>query len=98
MPDTIYVRGAVGDAIGAICQNSTCMFFGLLIAFAYDWRMALVVTGALPLVVIAASIQLKFTAGMNNKSDVLYSQANQTATEALSSMRTIHAYNLQASN
>lgn len=90
------MRGAVGDAAGAIFQNLTCMLFGLLIAFAYDWRMALVVFGALPLIVVATTIQMKFTAGLNTKSDELYSQANQTATEALSAMRTIHAYNLQA--
>lgn len=45
--DTTYVRGAVGDAAGLLFQNLTCLFFGFLIAFVYDWRMALLVAGAL---------------------------------------------------
>ena len=41
----------VGDTLGLLLQNVFCLAFGYLIAFVYDWRMALVVTGALPFII-----------------------------------------------
>ena len=39
----------------------------------------------------------KFTTGFNSEAEKLYTDANQTVTDAFSSIRVIHAYNLQVS-
>ncbi len=57
------VRGAVGDTIAVILQNVVCLAFGLAIAFAFNWRMALVVCGALPFMVSGAIIYHQFVTG-----------------------------------
>jgi ATP-binding cassette subfamily B (MDR/TAP) protein 1 len=44
--DATHVRGAVGDVFGLLLQNLVMLACGFLIAYIYDWRMALVVTGA----------------------------------------------------
>jgi len=50
------VRGAVGDVIAVMIQNIICLAFGLTIAFVYNWRMALLVLGVLPLMVSGSVI------------------------------------------
>ncbi len=43
--DATYVRGAVGDVFGVAFQNLTTLVLGYFVALAFDWRMALVITG-----------------------------------------------------
>ncbi|KXZ51733.1 hypothetical protein GPECTOR_11g18 [Gonium pectorale] len=93
--DATYVRGAVGDVFGVAFSNVSTLALGYLIAFAYDWRMALLITGVLPFVVLSAVIHLKFHTGFTSDADKLYAGANQMVTEAFASIRVIHAYNLQ---
>eukprot|EP00775_Hariotina_reticulata_P008041 gene8041-8236_t len=94
--DASVLRGAVGDVFGIVMQNLATMSVGYVIAFIFDWRMALLVTGAAPLVALGGSIHMKMTLGMNNSSEELYATANQAVSEAVSSIRVIQAYNLQA--
>jgi ABC-type multidrug transport system fused ATPase/permease subunit len=64
--DAAYVRGAVGDVIGLMLQNVMCLGFGYLIAFIFNWRMALVVTGILPLLISSSIIYHKFASGFSS--------------------------------
>lgn len=93
--DTVHVRGAVGDVFGLVALNGANLLFGFLIAYAYNWRMALVVTGLLPVVALAGFYQMKFSISAQGEVDGLYAGSNQAVTEGLSSIRVIHAYNLQ---
>jgi ATP-binding cassette subfamily B (MDR/TAP) protein 1 len=93
--DTVAVRGAVGDQFGLLIQNLVTITAALFIAFSASWSMTLVVMATLPLLAAAAVIQNKFFAGITSDSDTLYSDANQTASEALGSIRTIAAFGMQ---
>ncbi|GFR42553.1 hypothetical protein Agub_g3460 [Astrephomene gubernaculifera] len=93
--DAAYVRGAVGDVFGVVFQNVSTLALGYLVAFAYDWRMALLITGILPFLTLSMFIHLKFHTGFTSDADKLYAGANQMVTEAFASIRVIHAYNLQ---
>lgn len=95
--DATYVRGAVADGLGVLLQNLACVAVGYGLAFAYDWRVALVVTGILPFVVLGAYFDMQFVMGNTDTSEELYGTANQTASEAFSSIRVIHAYNMNDS-
>jgi len=92
--DASHVRGAVGDALGIMAQNFFCLAFGYLVAFIYEWRMALVVTGLLPFLLSANIIYYKFTTGFSSNADKLYAGANQAVTDAFSSIRVVQAYGL----
>jgi ATP-binding cassette subfamily B (MDR/TAP) protein 1 len=73
--DAAYVRGAVGDTIGLMLQNVLCLAFGYLIAFIFNWRMALVVTGILPLLISSSIIYHKFASGFSSDAgELLYAQ------------------------
>ncbi|KXZ43925.1 hypothetical protein GPECTOR_77g22 [Gonium pectorale] len=93
--DAAYVRGAVADVFGLAAQNVATLVLGYIVAFAYDWRMALLITGIMPFLVASSIIHLKFHTGFTSNADKLYAGANQTVTEAFASIRVIHAYNLQ---
>ena len=56
----------MGDVIAIMIQNIICLAFGLLIAFVYNWRMALVVMGALPFMVSGSIIYYNTITGGNN--------------------------------
>eukprot|EP00198_Chlamydomonas_reinhardtii_P007903 XP_001697240.1 MDR-like ABC transporter [Chlamydomonas reinhardtii] len=93
--DATYVRGAVGDVFAVAFSNLSTLVLGYLVAFAYDWRMALLITGVFPFLMLSMVIHLKFHTGFTSDADKLYAGANQMVTEAFSSIRVIHAYNLQ---
>eukprot|EP00879_Flechtneria_rotunda_P003779 GHRR01004019.1.p1 GENE.GHRR01004019.1~~GHRR01004019.1.p1 ORF type:complete len:1293 (+),score=472.26 GHRR01004019.1:779-4657(+) len=93
--DATVLRGAVGDVFGVIIQNIAVMSAGYIIAFVYNWRMALLVTGAAPLVVVGGWLHIKLTFIGNSSSDNLYSTANNAVAEAVSNIRVIQAYTMQ---
>jgi ATP-binding cassette subfamily B (MDR/TAP) protein 1 len=93
--DASYIRGAVGDAAALAFQNLATMACGYVIAFIYDWRMALVVTGVAPLVAVGGYLNLKYTVGFSKGADQLYSDANHAVSEAVASIRVIQAYRLE---
>ena len=58
-----------GDVAGIVLQNLSTLAVGYGIAFAYDWRMALLITGILPLVIMSTVIHMKFVMGSSSDSD-----------------------------
>ncbi|KAG2428637.1 hypothetical protein HXX76_011344 [Chlamydomonas incerta] len=93
--DATYVRGAVGDVFAVAFQNMSTLVLGYLVALGFDWRMALLITGIFPLLMLSMVIQLRFHTSFTSDADKQYAGANQMVTEAFSSIRVIHAYNLQ---
>ncbi len=57
--DTVNIRGAVSDNVAVAAQNLTVMAGGLAIAFAYSWKLTLVIIATLPLLVSGAIVQMK---------------------------------------
>ena len=58
--DAASARGAVADILGLVLQVLGALGFGYGIAIACDWRVALLVTGLLPLLVSGAVIQTRW--------------------------------------
>ena len=93
--DTVLVRGAVGDQIAVILQNLVTIIAAFIIAFTASWSMTLLVIATLPLLAVANYFQTKFMTGFTSDADTLYNDANQTAAEAMGSIRTIAAFGMQ---
>ncbi|KAF8060513.1 ABCB6 [Scenedesmus sp. PABB004] len=90
--DAAVLRGAVGDVFGVVSQNVSLMAVAYGLAFWLNWRVALLITGAAPLVVVGGYIHIRLTFGLSSSSDKLYATANQAVQEAVASIR---AYNMQ---
>lgn len=52
--------------------------------------------GTFPFLMVAAYLQIQWATGASNASDDLYAGANQYISEAFTSIRVIHAFNLQS--
>ena len=57
--DTVNIRGAVSDNLAVAAQNLTVLAGGLAIAFAYSWKLTLVILATLPLLMAGAVVQMK---------------------------------------
>lgn len=58
--DTASARGAVADLLGLALQTLGALGFGYAVAIYCDWRVALLVTGLLPVLVSGAVIQTRY--------------------------------------
>lgn len=84
LPLVVYVDAV--DAAYFCCRTGYC------IAFIYNWRMALLITGAGPLIALGGILHMKLTFGQSTGADKLYGTANSAVTEAVSSIRVIQVY------
>ncbi len=58
--DATTVKGAIGERISLIIQNTTLMIATLVIALKLQWRMALVFLATFPLLVFAAIVEVNW--------------------------------------
>jgi ATP-binding cassette subfamily B (MDR/TAP) protein 1 len=58
--DASAIRGACADVVGVALQETGTVVVGYVAALYFDWRMALVVTAALPVITAAFALQTKF--------------------------------------
>lgn len=65
--DTASIRGAVGDQVGVLVQNLTTFIAAYVIAFSSGWKMTLVITAMLPLLIFATYTESKFMQGFANE-------------------------------
>ena len=65
--DTASIRGAVGDQVGVLAQNLTTFVAAYAIAFSSGWKMTLVITAVLPLLLFSTLTEAKFMQGFANE-------------------------------
>jgi len=93
--DAMAVKGQFGDTMGLITQNLVTLVAGFIIAGVYSWRMMLVVTACLPLLLVVVVIQTRLILSHVNNETETFATANQTASEAFASIRTVAAFNME---
>ena len=90
--DALAVRGQFGDTMGLLVQNVVTLLAGFIIAGINSWRMMLVVTAIIPVLAVATTIQTKVMIAHSNEEEGLFAGANQTASEAVTSIRTVSSF------
>ncbi|KAG0461447.1 hypothetical protein HPP92_021300 [Vanilla planifolia] len=90
--DAAYVKGLVGDTLSLLVQNTSTVIAGLVIAFAANWKLSLVILGIIPLIGLQAFIQMKFLKGFSSDAKVMYEEASQVASDAVTSIRTVVSF------
>ena len=93
--DAMAIRGQFGDTMGLVVQNLVTMVAGLVIAGINSWRMMLVVMAMIPILGVAATIQTKVMVAQSGDEEELFAGANQTASEAVTSIRTVSAFGME---
>jgi ABC-type multidrug transport system fused ATPase/permease subunit len=70
--DASTIRSLVGDTLALVLQNIATVIAGLVIAFTANWMLAFIILAVLPLVLLQATIQAKFSKGFSADAKVSF--------------------------
>ncbi|KAJ4733898.1 ABC transporter B family member 11 [Rhynchospora pubera] len=90
--DALNVRRLVGDTLALMVQCLATLICGFLVAMIANWELALIITVVIPLVGLQGYAQVKFLKGFSADAKVMYEEASQVASDAVSSIRTVASF------
>ncbi|KAI8898553.1 P-loop containing nucleoside triphosphate hydrolase protein [Globomyces pollinis-pini] len=90
--DMSLIQEGISDKVGLLIQFTTAFIAGFVIAFIKGWRLAIVLSGSLPLLAGSAFVMSKVLAGDSGEEQDAYAEAGDVAQQVLSSMRTVAAF------
>ena len=73
-------------------QGLSLFFSGFIIALAVQWKLALITMSIIPAIIVATASVIAVDAVLEAKITKIYSQASVIAQEAISSIKTVHAF------
>ncbi|XP_062004874.1 ABC transporter B family member 9-like [Rosa rugosa] len=86
--DASTVKALVGDGLALIAQNIATVIAGLVIGFTANWKLALLILGVSPLLIMQGVLQTKFLKGFSGDAKV----TSQVANDAIGSIRTVASF------
>ncbi|KAL2911614.1 hypothetical protein HK105_208915 [Polyrhizophydium stewartii] len=89
--DAQKVQGASGTTLGTILQVSINLIGGIVIALIYGWKLALVATTVLPILIGAGIFRMRILTYFAEKSKKAYERSAQVACEAVAAIRTVQS-------
>lgn len=89
------VQDGTGRKVGDLIQYTAQVLGSFIVGFYLNWRLTLVLLTAYPLIGAAGAFMINAVTDAKNKSMEQYAAAGGIATEALSSIRTVTALNIQ---
>jgi ABC-type multidrug transport system fused ATPase/permease subunit len=93
--DVAKIQEAIGDKVGNYLQFMSMFVAGMIVAFVYGWRLALVILSVLPLLAAVGYVFSKFFAASASAGQAHYAGAGGVAYEVISLIRTIVAFGTQ---
>jgi ABC-type multidrug transport system fused ATPase/permease subunit len=87
--DASLVQGASGVQIGIGVDMATNMTAGLIIAFVFGWKLALVILGCMPIITVAGMVMMKVYTGFSKREREYSEELGKIATEATDNIRTV---------
>lgn len=90
--DTEKIYQGMNDKVSQVIMNVSRTIAGLVIAFVYSWKLALVILACTPLLGASTVVMFKITAAFTEKELNAYAKAGNIAEEVISSMRTVAAF------
>ncbi|KAG0016635.1 ATP-binding cassette, sub-B (MDR TAP), member 4, partial [Podila clonocystis] len=93
--DTQLIFDGLADKIGMAVMSLTMFVAGFVIAFTNGWRMSLVLMSTVPLMAVCGALMAKYTTESSVEGQGSYAKAGGLAEQAISSIRTVFAFNGQ---
>jgi ABC-type multidrug transport system fused ATPase/permease subunit len=87
--NSVVIREAMGEKLGALFMNIGMCVFGLALGFSLNWSLTLVVMSATPLLALGGYMFLKTMEDATTGGLKAYSKAGGVAEEAFSLIRTV---------
>lgn len=95
--DVSLVQAGIGEKLASTVQFTVMFITGFIIAFVYGWKLTLVILAIAPLLAIAGALFGKLSAESTSTSQGAYGAAGAIASEVISLIKTVTAYNGQES-
>lgn len=86
------IQQGVSEKLGVILQGVATVFASFVIAFVANWKLTLICIAIVPVIIIITGVGFDGLTRKENSIFPIYSRAGLLAEEALSSMRTVHAF------
>ncbi|KAL9110733.1 MAG: hypothetical protein Q9227_004725 [Pyrenula ochraceoflavens] len=93
--DSGHLSGLSGVVIGTICCAVTSLFGGIILAHIIAWKIAVVLLGALPVVLLAGYLRIKVLARFEHRHKTAYNAAAAIASEACAKIMVVAALGRQ---
>ncbi|KCV69523.1 hypothetical protein H696_03944 [Fonticula alba] len=90
--DVFLIQDAISDKLASIVQNVVMFIAGFAVAFAYSWKMTLVIMSLTPLIMVCGGIMGKVIQSFALEGQKAYSIAGSVAEEVFGAMRTVAAF------
>lgn len=87
--DCASVQGATGSRVGSIVQAGSVIFIGIGISFYYNWKMTLVASVSIPIVLMSIVMEARLVEKSNIKEKLAMENATKMAVEAIANIRTV---------
>ncbi|EGG19851.1 ABC transporter B family protein [Cavenderia fasciculata] len=93
--EATHVQGMTSQRLGLLLQNLVTTIVGLIIAFVAGWKLTLVILACVPVIGFSAKVEMDFMGGFSKEGKESYGKSSQIATEAISGIRTVAAFNAE---
>ncbi|KAG0226968.1 Multidrug resistance protein 1 [Actinomortierella wolfii] len=93
--DTQLIFDGMADKVGMTIMSLATFVSGFAIAFSHGWRMSLVLMSAVPLMAVTGFIMAKLISQESTEGQGSYAKAGALAEQAISSIRTVFAFDGQ---
>lgn len=93
--DTILIQEGIGPRLGLTMEALATVVAGFAIGFVRGWRLALIMLIVVPFIAITAGILIFNLEKLSKQTQQLYATAGAVAEQAISSIRTVIAFNGQ---
>lgn len=90
------INQGIAEKLFILVHTLSMFFSSFIVALTIQWKLSLIVMSTIPAIFIITGICLVVETKQESKILRLYSRAGVLAQEALSSVRTIHAFNSQS--
>ena len=94
--DVYHLNGASTEAISTIIETMVGLLGGVIIAFFYEWRTALVALGLSPFLTISNAIQVKLQMGFTEMQEGPLKEANLIISDSISNYKTVASFGHEA--
>lgn len=86
------ISQGIAEKLGAIVQGLSLFFSAFIVALAVQWKLALITMSIIPAIVVITGACIAIDAPIEDRITRTYSRAAVLAQEAISSIKTVHAF------
>jgi len=86
------VNQGIAEKLGLVMQSSSMFVSAFIVALAVQWKLALITMSIIPVILILTGATVAIDATLEARVVRIYSQGSVLVQEAISSIKTIHAF------